>query len=250
MERNSLNFAVSLSALFLLGLIVIPVVLLFLNLDWTQTERSLGEKEVWSAVWTSFKGAALSTAAGVVLGVPTAYWLTHAEFKGKALVESLINLPVVIPHVAAGIILLKLFLTLKISIVDTIYAVIWAMFFVSVSYTVNAALSGFRSVNPELIWTARSLGAHPFQTFRLISLPLALPHIVRGALLSFARAISEVGALLIVAYYPKTAPILLYERFENYGLSRATPVAALILLLSFILFALILSVQGWRERSA
>ena len=119
------------------------------------------------------------------------------------------------------------------------------MFFVSVSCTVKAALSGFRSVGkPRADMDGKEPRSSSFPNLQLISLPLALLHIVRGAILLFARAISEVGAPLIVAYYPKTAPILLYE------LSRATPVAAPILLLSSIPFALILSVQGWRERGA
>ena len=250
MGRINFNLWLSLWALAFFLLILGPIACLFFSLDWTDLTESFRDREVWSSIWTSLKGATLSTVAGVVLGVPVAYWLAHSEFRGRSLVESLINLPVVIPHIAAGIILLKFFLLIKISIVDTIRAVTWAMFFVSVSYTVNAAVSGFRSVNPGLIWTARSLGAHPFQTFRLVSLPLALPHIIRGALLSFARAMSEVGALLIVAYYPKTAPILMYERFENYGLSRAVPVAVLMLLVSFILFALVLSIQARSRKIA
>ena len=151
-----------------------------------------------------------------------------------------------IPHVAVGIALLslfnertivgKLFAFFHITFTDTVYGIVLAMLFVSISFIISSSLVGFNNVEPELEMVSRTLGASPNYTFWHITFPLALPAIIRGAVLAFARSISEVGALLILAYYPKTAPILMYERFEQYGLNAARPVTAMVILFSVMIF--------------
>ncbi len=232
----------SLSLLFVLA----PILHIFIKLSAERLVATIQDKEVWGAIFTSFWGALWATVLGCFLGVPLAYFLSRVEFKGKSLIESIINLPVAIPHVAAGIALLslfnprtevgKLFSFFHISFIDTIYGVIIAMLFVSLSFVVGAAITGFNSVEEELEMVSRSLGASPTYTFWHITLPLAFPAILRGAVLAFARSISEVGALLVLAYYPKTAPVLMLDRFEQYGLNAARPVTALVILASLIVF--------------
>ena len=246
----------SLSFLFF-AFITVPVLNLFF-VDKHSLIETLKDGEVWGALFTTLKGAAFSTILGTLLGVPAAYLLSEYEFKGREVLESILNLPVVIPHVAVGIILLKLlnsksflgafFSRFGITFVDTIYGVVVAMCFVSVSYVTVSALLGFRSVDRNLVWSARSLGATPVQVFRFIVFPLTFPYILRGVLLSFARAVSEVGALLIIAYYPITAPILMYERFEDYGLKAATPIALLVVLFSLLIFTILLTLSSLLER--
>lgn len=202
------------------------------------------------AILTSFEGACFATFLGCILGVPIAYFLSRYEFIGKRLLESIANLPVVIPHVAVGIALLSflnertflgnIFLKFHISFVDTIYGVVIAMAFVSISYIITSSLIGFNATPRELEMVSRSLGASLPYTFFRIVFPLAMPAIIRGAILAFARSVSEVGALLILAYYPKTAPIIMYERFEQYGLEVAKPVTALVVFFSLLIFFLLL----------
>jgi len=238
--------------------IMVPLLNLLASTEISAFKKTLRDEEVWQAILTTLKGAGLSTATGLVLGVPLAYCLSEMEFKGKKVVESIINIPIVIPHVAVGIILLKLlnsnspfgkiFSKFGISFVDTICGIAVAMCFVSISYSISSSLLGFRSINKELVWTARSLGAPPVEVFKRVIFPLALPYILRGAILSFARAVSEVGALLIIAYYPKTAPILMLERFENYGLKASTPIAVLVVLISLLIFVLFLSIPLGKEK--
>ena len=237
--------------------ITVPVLNLFF-VDKNSLIETLKDREVWRALLTTLKGATFSTVFGALLGVPTAYFLSEFEFRGREFLESILNLPIVIPHVTVGIILLKLlnsktllgefFSELGITFVDTIYGIVVAMCFVSISYVAVSSLLGFRSVDRNLIWSARSLGATPFQVFRYVVFPLTFPYILRGALLSFARAVSEVGALLIIAYYPITAPILMYERFENYGLKAATPIALLVVLFSLLIFTFLLTLSSLLER--
>ena len=249
-------FFIFLLTVFCFSFVLFPIVNTFLSVDLKALNFALRDGEVWRAILTSVKGAFFSTLLGLLMGVPTAYFLVSVDFKAKSFFESLLNLPIVIPHVAVGIMILKLlnqdaflgkaFATLGISFVDTIYGIIVAMCFVSFSYAVTSSILGFKSVEEELVWTARTLGASPFQVFRYIMLPLAFPYILRGAILSFARSMSEVGALLIVACYPITAPILMYERFEDYGLKASMPIAVLVILISLLIFVLLLSLSGRR----
>jgi len=222
--------------------------------------KTLYDREVWMAILTSFEGACLATILGCILGVPIAYLLSRYEFIGKRLLESIVNLPIAIPHVAVGIALLSflnertvlgnLFLKFHITFVDTIYGVVIAMAFVSISYVITSALIGFNATPRELEMVSRSLGASAPYTFFHIVLPLSMPAIIRGAILAFARSVSEIGALLILSYYPKTAPIIMYERFEQYGLEAARPVTALVVFLSLLIFFLLLFLSQKRWASA
>ena len=251
----------NLLALFLFGscllFVLLPLLHLFFSLSSRKFLATLTDGEVWQAVKVSFLAASGATTLGVVFGVPAGFFLARHRFRGREVLESLLNLPVVIPHVAVGILLLNLlnenaplgrfFAAFHLTFVDTIYGIMVAMCFVSLSYVVSAALLGFRAVDPDLELAARTLGASPWYTFSRITLPLLFPYVLRGGVLAFARSVSEVGALLILAYYPKTAPILLYERFENYGLASARPIAALIVLLSLVLFTLLVLVSRRQE---
>ncbi len=229
-----------------LAFVLAPILHIFIKLSAEKLIETIQDREVWEAIFTSLWGALWATILGCLLGVPLAYFLSRVEFKGKTLIESIVNLPVAIPHVAAGIALLslfnprtsvgKFFSFFHITFTDTIYGIIIAMLFVSLSFIVGAAITGFNSVEEELEMVSRSLGASPTYTFWHITLPLAFPAILRGAVLAFARSLSEVGALLVLAYYPKTAPVLMLDRFEQYGLNAARPVTALVILVSLIVF--------------
>ena len=115
-------------------------------------------------------------------------------------------------------------------------SVIVAMLFVSLPYLVNMSREAFAMVERELEMTALVEGASEWQAFFLVTLPLAWRGIVSGALMMWARGISEFGAVVIIAYNPKIVPVLIYERFEGFGLSVALPVAALLILTAFVVF--------------
>jgi molybdate/tungstate transport system permease protein len=121
------------------------------------------------------------------------------------------------------------------------------MAFVSLPFLVNAARDGFVSVNPRLERVARTLGATPWQTFFKVSLPLSWRSILSGSIMMWARGISEFGAVIVLAYHPMTAPVLIWERFESYGLKYARPVAVILILLCLIIFAVLRSLAARRE---
>lgn len=218
--------------------------------------RTLLDRQVMSALWVSVSAAAVSTVIALVSGVPLGYLLARSEFAGKAFLSAVVDMPIVIPHLVAGIALLtvlgprgligKPLGAVGIDFVDAYAGTVAAMLFVSAPFVVNAARAAFTAVDIRLEAASRGLGASPVRTFFAVSLPLAFPGIAAGAVMSWARAISEFGAVLIIAYYPRTAPTITYERFTSHGLSHSRPVAVVLVVICLLIFTL-LKLGAWRK---
>jgi molybdate/tungstate transport system permease protein len=210
---------------------------------------TLLDSEVLSSIWLTLYAALIATAVGCILGVPLAYLLARVDFPGKTLVESLIDVPIVVPHTAAGVALLfvfgrnffagKAFNAIGIDFVDSTAGIVIAMLFVSIPFLIDSAKEGFKKVDVRLEKVSRTLGASPWQSFFKISFPLAWRSIVAGNVMMWARGISEFGAVIILAYHPMIAPVLVYERFETYGLDYARPAAVLLILVCLIIFVVL-----------
>jgi molybdate/tungstate transport system permease protein len=207
------------------------------------------DPEVTGAIGLTLLAALIATLVGFILGVPLAYLLARTDFPGKKLVEGLIDVPIVVPHTAAGIALLfvfgrrfflgEAFNSLGIEFVDSTAGIVIAMMFVSIPFLIDSAKEGFRKVDVRLEKVARTLGASPWQAFFRISFPLAWRSILAGNIMMWARGISEFGAVIILAYHPMIAPVLVYERFETYGLDYARPIAVLLIFVSVVVFVLL-----------
>ncbi|ASI99683.1 tungstate ABC transporter permease WtpB [Thermococcus celer] len=223
---------------FLILYIAVPLVAIFLKqaADWRMLLKTLHDGLVIRALRNSLLTATATAVIALLLGVPLGYVLARENFRGKSLVQALIDVPIVIPHSVVGIMLL---VTFSKAILDNYAGIIAAMLFVSASFTVNAARDGFLAVDERLEHVARTLGASRLRAFLSIALPMALPSIASGAIMTWARAISEVGAILIVAYYPKTAQILVLEYFNNYGLRASRPLSVLLIVVSLTLFVVL-----------
>lgn len=216
--------------------------------------ETLLEGEVRRIIFFTFWSSLVATGAAFLMGVPLAYLMARYNFRGKIILESLIDLPIVIPHSAAGIALLlsfgrrsflgTFFSGLGIRFVSAPAGIVLAMFFVSVPFLIDSAREGFEKVDPDLEFVSRTLGASSWQTFWKVSFPLAWRGILSGLIMMWARGISEFGAVVILAYHPMIAPVLLYERFQTFGLDYAVPVATLILLISLVVFAVLRSIQS------
>lgn len=243
-KRMTLTFI--LLGLIIFLFIVVPLGKMILASDPTILLATFLDSEVMRSIWLTLYAALIATAFGCLLGVPLAYLLARADFPGKRLVEGLIDIPIVVPHTAAGIALLfvfgrnfmvgKAFDTIGIQFVDSTAGIVIAMLFVSIPFLIDSAKEGFKKVDVRLEKVARSLGASPWQAFLKISLPLTWRSIVAGNIMMWARGISEFGAVLILAYHPMIAPVLVYERFETYGLNYARPVAVLLIIVCLIVF--------------
>lgn len=191
-------------------------------------------------------GASLVCAIGAI---PLAYLLARKNFMFKRLVLGLIDLPIVIPHSAAGIAVLgfisrdsivgKAASMVGLNLVGNPVGISIAMAFVSVPFLINAARDGFGGVPERLEKAALSLGASPARVFFTISLPLAWKNIVSGLIMMFARGMSEFGAVVIVAYHPMITPVLIFERFGSFGLHYARPVAVLFILVALVFFIIL-----------
>ncbi|MDH5795429.1 MAG: ABC transporter permease [Candidatus Bathyarchaeota archaeon] len=204
---------------------------------------------VLSSIGLTLYASFLATLVAVIFGTPLAYVLARHAFPGRSFIESIIDVPVIIPHSVAGIALYSLlmrrgavgsaFANLGIVFEDSMLGIVAAMIFVSIPFYVNSAREGFQSVSPHLERVARSLGAGPFETFIKVSLPLAVRHLFSGALMSWARGISEFGAVIFIAFYPMVAPVLIYYRFTTHGLKGSQPVAVLLILVCFSIFIVV-----------
>ncbi|MHC1631122.1 MAG: ABC transporter permease subunit [Methanotrichaceae archaeon] len=204
---------------------------------------AIADHSVLSAIWLTIYASLLSTLIAVLSGTPLAYILARKEFSGKWLVESLVDLPLIVPHTVAGIGLLMVFGShgligsfSPVRFVDALPGIIVAMLFVSSPFFINSAREGFQSVDPRLEWVARTLGADQWSAFRRVSLPLASRHILVGAIMSWARGISEFGAVIVIAYYPMIAPTLIWDRFLTAGLSSSAPISVLLILICMTIF--------------
>jgi molybdate/tungstate transport system permease protein len=261
-RRRPAAFAVVSWALgfILLIFVAAPLVALVTGTGLHELIATMRAADVRQALFTSIEAALLATLLAALFGVPLAYLLARRSFAGKRLIEGLIDLPIVFPHTAAGLALLLVFgrtgvfgrgfAHLGIAFTDTLAGVVVAMLFVSLPFLVDTARESFSLVDPGYERVARTLGATPGVAFWRIALPLARRGVLAGALLMWARGMSEFGAIVILAYNPKTMSVLVYERFEGLGLDAAKPAALLIVLLALVVFIVVRAISGRREERA
>jgi molybdate/tungstate transport system permease protein len=248
-KLNSLDTVFAILGGLVLLVVLLPLASALLGASPSQFTLALSDPEALDAIGLTFGAAAIATGLALVGGVPLAYLLARRQFWGKSIFEMVINLPVVVPHTAAGIALLLVFgrygligkylYPLGMTFTDNLGGIVVAMLFVSLSFLVNASREAFAMVDKELELVAYSDGASPWQAFWHVTLPLAWRGVVSGAVMMWARGISEFGAVVILAYHPKTVPVLIFERFEGFGLKAAQPVAALLILAVLLVFILL-----------
>ena len=244
---------------FLLAFLVGPLIAVLLARPHDAFVLGMRDHELWSAIGVSFGCAAIAALLGALFGTPLAYVLARYSFRGKRLVRALINLPLVVPHPIAGIALLMVFARhrllgsildgrLGIEIVGAIPGVVMAMLFVSAPLVVRTVEEGIHGVSPRLEQVAESLGVGPLRAFIHVTLPNIRPAIAAGFIIGFARGISEFGSIAVIAYFPRTAPVLIWDRCSSWGLKGALPAAALLLAISLIVFLLLTVLEARTSR--
>ena len=181
------------------------------------------------ALWLSARSTVASLAVIVLAGTPLAWWLARASGRGPRTAELLVDLPVVIPPAVMGIALLQTFgphgllgpalASLGIHLPFTTTAVVAAQVVVSAPFYIQGAAAAFRRVDDDLLIVARTLGQAPAGAFFRVAVPLALPGMVAGAALSWARALGEFGATLFFAGNftgsTQTMPLAIYTALES-----------------------------------
>lgn len=205
-----------------------------------------------AALKLSLATSSLSVGISLLAGTPLAYLLARWEFRGKAAVELLVNLPVVLPPAVAGLALLMAFgrqgvfggwlAWFGVSLPFTTAAVVIAQMFVSAPLYVRAARIGFAEVDPQLEEAARVEGATPWQIFREVMLPLTGRALVGGAILAWTRALGEFGATILFAGnlegVTQTMPLAIYLGFER-SLGAAVALSVILAAVSVAVLALI-----------
>jgi molybdate/tungstate transport system permease protein len=246
-DRFTVVFAAAAGLLLLF--VLLPLLSMLLGTQPGALWQSLADAEVRAALGLTFYAAAWATLLALFTGVPLAYLLARYDFRGKVWVEGLVNLPIVVPHTAAGIALLTVFGrqapagrllgSVGLRFTDEVPGIVVGMLFVSLPFLVNTAREAFALVDPELEQVAATEGASRWQVFVYVTLPLAWRGVLAGAVMMWGRGISEFGAIVILAYHPKIVPVLVYERFAGFGLNAAQPVAVLLVLASLAVFVLL-----------
>jgi molybdate transport system permease protein len=217
--------------------------------------------DVWRITWFTVVCAAGATALAVPPGVVLAWLLARRKFPGRALVETFVSLPLVMPPVATGLILLMLLSRrgrigsvlerLGIEVVFTWKAVVLAMAIMGLPLLVRTARAGFEQVNARYERVAATLGAPPARIFFTISLPLAWPSVLAGAVLAFARALGEFGATIVVAGNSPGATRTLAVAIYGYAETGQDSLAMALMLVSVaIAFAALWTANRLVERGA
>jgi molybdate/tungstate transport system permease protein len=206
--------------------------------------KLLTDGELRSSLLLTAVTATAATLLAILGGTPVAYALERRRVPARAAIAALLDLPLLIPHPVAGIALLLVLgrstavggalLSMGLRIVGSPLGIVCAMLFVAAPLYVSAAREAFGRVDPRLEAVARTLGDTPVRAFRRVTLPLARRGLVAAAVVMWARAVSEFGAIVILTYNPKVVSVLSYDRFTSFGLSEALPVAAVLVILSFV----------------
>jgi molybdate/tungstate transport system permease protein len=239
--RDWLSVALVLGGLLLLYYIV-PMVSLFLSVPSSDILSRLGSPTVIDAATNSLLSASLSTVLATVFGLPLAYWLARAQGVLTKVVLAIVVLPLVLPPVVSGIVLLTVVgpgsvvgdtaIAAGFPLTRSLAGVVLAQTFVASPFVVVTAKSAFESVDRTLEHASRSLGKSRLTTARHVTLPLAGPGVLAGVTLAFARAMGEFGATMMLAYYPRTMPVQIWVEFIELGLENAYPVAILLVIIS------------------
>ena len=249
--RRGLGWAAWLSLPFI-AFLALPLLALALRAPFDQLWTNLGKREVIQAMTLSLATSSVATGLTMVFGTPVAYLLARRPFRLKRLLDTLIDLPTVLPPSVAGVALLVAFGrrgllgpeldALGINLPFTQAAVVIAQMFVAASLYIKSAAVGFAAVDPELEQAAALDGASPWAAFRFVTVPLTATALLTGAVLTWARALGEFGATIIFAgNFPgrtQTMPLAIYIGFEL-DLGVALTLSVILLAFSFLILILI-----------
>lgn len=233
-------------SVFVILLMVVPVTLLFFSLDRETLIDGIKDREVIGSVLLTVECGLVATLLGLLSGLPLSYILARSKSWVRKYIEPLIEVPIVIPPIVAGVALMYLFSgntllgkflhALGISVLSSRLGIVVGMYFVGVPFIVKSTIAGFSGINEKYEKMAMSLGASPWRVFFTVTLPMNFRSIVNGSILMFGRSMGIFGTVFIIAYYPKTIPVMVYERYTATGLLTALPPALLLVVVSLLLF--------------
>jgi molybdate transport system permease protein len=256
--RHAFAAAAAVAAAFAVAFLVLPLVALFLRVPPANLVHALGASATRDALVVSAKTSLVAHAAVLLVGTPAAYAIGRTRFRGRALVLTLMELPLVLPPAVAGIALLVTFGrlgllggaldTFGIHVAFTQAAVVLAVAFVESPFYLRVAIASFESLDETLLDAARTLGARPLRVFARVALPLAASGLGAASMLALARGLGEFGATLLFAGslqgVTQTLPLAIYAQFEV-NLDTALAIGCLFVLFGAVIIVAVKLLPGW-----
>ncbi len=250
-------------AVVAVALLTLPLLALLPRVDWAGAPQALTSPEALAAVSLSLRTGLVAVGCCLILGIPLALVLARAPGPVAAVLRVLVTLPLVLPPLVGGLALLYLLGrqgwlgqatgAVGISVPFTTSAVVLAQTFVALPFLVISLESALRTAGGRYATVAATLGAGRWTVLRRITLPRAMPGLIAGTVLAFARAVGEFGATAMVAGNApgrtQTIPMAIYTAFNGAGVSRDSALALAVLLVVVALVILI-GLRDWRRREA
>ncbi|UXE64333.1 MAG: sulfate ABC transporter permease subunit CysT [Woronichinia naegeliana WA131] len=255
------------TVVYLLLILLLPITALVtksLTLGWEEFWQVATGSIALSAYNVTFVTALAAGSINGVMGTIVAWVLVRYQFPGKKIIDAAVDLPFALPTSVAGLVLAtvysekgwigQLFAPFGIKIAFTRWGVFVAMLFISLPFVVRTLQPVLQELEDEAEEAAWSLGATEFQTFWRVIFPPLIPPILTGIALGFARAVGEFGSVVLVAsnipYQDLIAPVLVFQRLEEYDYTGATVIGAVLLMVSLVLLLVINLLQQWGRRYA
>ena len=252
--------------LFYLSVVVlIPLLAVFFKtatLDWQTFWSVITAPRVVASYKLSFGASLLAAGINLVFGLLLAWSLVRYSFPGKRIVDALVDLPFALPTAVAGISLTALYARngwlgqylepLGIKVAFTPLGVLVALVFIGLPFVVRTVQPILEDMETEIEEAAASLGAHRWQTFYRVVLPILTPALLTGFALAFARAVGEYGSVIFIAgnlpMVSEITPLMIITKLEQYDYAGATAIAVVMLMLSFTLLLVINLLQAWTAK--
>ena len=242
-----------------LAFLTLPIVAIFVDAGPAELVSSLGEPGALEALRLSLETTAISLLVIVAVGTPAAYLLATRSFRGRSVLVTLVELPLVLPPAVAGIALLAALgprgilgggvERAGVELVLATAGVVVALTFVASPFYLRQAQAAFAAIDPALLEASRTLGASEARTFARVAIPAAVPGLVAGAALAWGRALGEFGATLMFAGsfrgVTQTVPLAIYERFAT-DFTAALALSAVLVAVSAALLIGVKLVSGFR----
>ena len=232
------------------------------SLGWDQFWSIATDERVVQSLKLSFGTSLVAAAVNVVFGTIVAWVLVRYRFPGRRIVDAMVDLPFALPTAVAGIALTtlyapkgwigSLFMPLGIKIAYTPLGIIIALVFIGLPFVVRTVQPVMEEIDREVEEAAATLGASRLQTITRVLLPGLAPAIVTGFSLAFARAVGEYGSVIFIAgnlpFRTEITPLLIVIKLEEYNYAAATAIAAIMLMISFVMLLVINLLQSWSRK--
>ncbi len=259
------NLSLGYTLVYLSLIVLIPLAAVFLKsaqLGWAGFWEVITAPRVIASYKLSFGLALIAGLINAVFGLILAWVLVRYSFFGKKIIDALVDLPFALPTAVTGIALTALYAKngwigqflepMGIKVAFTPLGILIALVFIGLPFVVRTVQPILEDLEIELEEAAASLGAHRWQTFRVVILPILIPALLTGYALAFARAVGEYGSVIFIAgnipMVSEIAPLMIITKLEQYDYAGATAIAAVMLVISFLLLLLINGLQAWTAK--